>query len=301
LVAAALHPDPGRRPHIREIIGCLGGERPPAQAPAAGVADDPFTLPLALASQGEADATTAPVTGRTPVGPDEPFDQERFPDAAYTRRLPSEGDDEPAAELEEPDDLPVDLAPVPRRQTAALAVRRGLVLVALALVVGAVTAAWPYWALALVLGVSWLLRTCTMTVTAHGDRRRLRGARWYDVLVAPLSAPWYLVAAIPGALLLGVWAVGVGVAGALLCYAMGISTSATLFVTGLCVVGGLWLGPGAPHVRWPVRVVAHAVARRTGRWAVLTVMLLSIAGFVGHQASLDVGWSPFGRPPLVGR
>jgi hypothetical protein len=265
------------------------------------VADDPFTLPLALASQGEDDAITAPVTGRAPVGPDEPFDQERFPESAYTRRLRTERDDEPPEEPEEPDDLPVDLEPVPRRQTAALAVRRGLVLVALALVVGAVTAAWPYWALALVLGVSWLLRTCTMTVTAHGDRRRLRGARWYDVLVAPLSAPWYLVATIPGALLLGVWAVGVGVAGALLCYAMGISTSATLFVTGLCVVGGLWLGPGAPHVRWPVRVVAHAVARRTGRWAVLTVMLLSIAGFVGHQASLDVGWSPFGRPPLVGR
>ncbi|HET7069237.1 MAG TPA: serine/threonine-protein kinase [Nocardioides sp.] len=298
LVAAALHPDPARRPHIREIIARLGGESPQAQAPAAVVADDPFTLPLALASQGEADATTAPVTGRAPVGPDEPFDQERPAGSAYTRRLRTDRDDEPA---EEPDDLPVDLEQVPRRQTAALAVRRGLVLVAIALVVGAVTAAWPYWALALVLGVSWLLRTCTMTVTAHGDRRRLRGARWYDVLVAPLSAPWYLVAAIPGALLLGVWAVGVGVAGALLCYAMGISTSATLFVTGLCVVGGLWLGPGAPHVRWPVRVVAHAVARRTGRWAVLTVMLLSIAGFVGHQASLDVGWSPFGRPPLVGR
>ncbi len=74
----------------------------------------------------------------------------------------------------------------------------------------------------------------------------------------------------------------------------------TLFVGGLCVEVGIWLGPGASHVRWPVRVVAHAVARRTGRWAVITVVAVAFAGFVGHQASLDVDWSPFGRPPLVG-
>jgi hypothetical protein len=168
-------------------------------------------------------------------------------------------------------------------------------------VAAAVIAAWPYWGLAVVLGASWLLRTCTMTVTAHGDRRRLRGARWYDVLVAPLSAPWYLVAAIPGSLLLAVWAVGIAIAGALLCYAAGASTVTTLGVTGLGVALGLWLGPGGSYVRWPVRVVAHAVARRTGRWAVLTVVLVALAGFLGHQASLDIGWAPFGRPPLVGR
>jgi hypothetical protein len=48
-------------------------------------------------------------------------------------------------------------------------------------------------------------------------------------------------------------------------------------------------------------VVAHAIARRTGRWAVLTVVLLSVAGFLIHQASADIAWSPLGRPPLVGR
>ena len=97
------------------------------------------------------------------------------------------------------------------------------------------------------------------------------------------------------------WALGGGVAVALLFYAVGASTAATLFVAGLCLAAGLWLGPGASHVRWPVRVVAHAIARRTGRWAVITVVLVSLAGFLGHQASLDSGWSPFGRPPLIGR
>jgi hypothetical protein len=121
------------------------------------------------------------------------------------------------------------------------------------------------------------------------------------VLVAPLSAPWYLLAAIPGAALLGVWALGIGVAGTLLCYAAGASTSLSLFVTGLCVFAGLWVGPGAAHVRWPVRVVAHAVARRTGRWAVVMVAILAVAGLLGLPAARDVAWSPFGRPPLVGR
>ena len=101
-------------------------------------------------------------------------------------------------------------------------------MLAAGLAVATAVSAWPYWSLTLVLAASWLLRTCTLTVTAHGDRRRLRGARWYDVLVAPLSAPWYLVAAVPGALLLGAWALGVGLAGLLLCYAAGFSTAATL-------------------------------------------------------------------------
>jgi serine/threonine protein kinase len=278
LVSAALHPDPERRPALPEIIRRLGGEAPAAPS-LASVDDDPFTLPLALAAQDEAAAPTHVTNGLSP-----------------TRAFLDVSEDS-----EDPDDLPIDLEPVPQRDSAGLVLRRAVSVLALGLAVGAVIAAWPYWSLALLLGASWLLRTCTLTVTAHGDRRRLRGARWYDVLVGPLSAPWYLVAAMPGALLLAVWSLGVGMAGVLLCYAAGASAAATLFVAGACVEIGLWVGPGASHVRWPVRVVAHAVARRTGRWAMITVVAVAFAGFVGHQASLDVDWSPFGRPPLVGR
>jgi hypothetical protein len=283
LVAAALHPDPTRRPSFPEIIGRLGGEAGPAGPSLSLPVEDPFTVPLALAAQAHAD------------------------DSARTRHLPAESpwdatdafdsQDDPG----DPDNLPVDLGPVPARESAGLVLRRGLVVLALSLVAGAAVAAWPYWVLTLVLGVAWLLRTCTLTATAHGDRRRLRGTRWYDVLVAPLSAPWYLVASVPGALLLAVWALGIGIAGALLCYAAGASTPGTLFLTGLCVVAALWVGPGAAAVRWPVRVVAYAVARRTSRWAVVTVALIVVAAFLAHQASLDIAWSPFSRPPLIGR
>jgi hypothetical protein len=139
-----------------------------------------------------------------------------------------------------------------------------------------------------------------MTVTAAGDRRRLRGARWYDVLLAPLSAPWYLLAAIPGAVLLTFWALGIAAAGLLLGYAAGASVAATLLVTGLCLAVGVWVGPGASHVRWPVRMVAQSLARRIGLWAVALVVLVAFAGFVGHQATLNIGWSPFGAPFHLG-
>jgi serine/threonine protein kinase len=291
VLAAALHPDPARRPGFAAIIDRLGGEsvsRPPAGLPE----DDPFTLPLALAAHQDAGAATDVVR------------------PAPTRHLPAEP---PASSPWEPPqqpfqqtwepliEPPVDLEPLPARPSATALLRRGLLVAALGLVSGGLTAAWPYAGLALLLVVSWLLRTCTLTVTAHGDRRRLRGARWYDVLVAPLSAPWYLLAAVPGALLLGVWTLGIGLAGVLLCYAAGLSASLTLFVAGACVAGGLWVGPGASAVRWPVRTVAQAVAARTGRWAVVTIAVVAVAGFLLHQGSVDSGWAPFGRPPLVGR
>ena len=252
LVAAALHPDPARRPGLREIIDRLGGDLAPLRPSVTVLDEDPFTLPLAIAAQRDPVAPTAvepPVPTRHLPG-ETPWEAAR-PDQVSLHELPV-------------GELPVDLDPTPVAASPAVVLRRGLVVVTLGLVAGGATAAWPYGALALLLVAAWLLRTCTLTVTAHGDRRRLRGARWYDVLLAPLSAPWYLLASVPGALLLGLWALGIGVAGVLLCYAAGASTSVSLFVTGVCVSAGLWVGPGASAVRWPVRVVAQSVARRTG-------------------------------------
>jgi serine/threonine protein kinase len=300
LVAAALDPDPARRPRVPELIGRLGGQSAALHLAPPFADDDPFTLPLALASHDDSAAPTRATPGVLDTRPgEEPISlapaTRAFP-ASVPAAVPASDDDD-----DDPDDYPLDLAPLPVRESPALVLRRAISVLAVGLVGGAATAARPYATLSVILVLSWLLRTCTVIVTAHGDRRRLRGSRWYDVLLAPVSAPWYLVAALPGALLLALWALGIGLAGALVCYAGGLSAAATLGVTGLCVVVGLWVGPGASHVRWPVRVVAHAVARRTGRWAVITVLLVAVAGLLGHQASLDIGWSPFGEPPLVGR
>ena len=289
IIAGALDPDPARRPRLDEIRSRLAedGTDTVAGTVLRTVDDDPFTIPLALASPVTPEAPTAVVSGAV-APPAEP---------AYvplTRPLTSyEGGR--AGVVDDPVDLPLDVAPAPRESRVVVLRRSGLV-AALGLAVGAAVSAWPVWAVLLVVLACWLLRTCTMTVTAAGDRRRLRGTRWYDVLLAPLSAPWYLVAAIPGALLLTLWALGIAAAGVLLGYAAGASVAATLFVAGLCLAGAVWVGPGAGHVRWPVRVVAQSLARRTGPWAVAVVVLVAFAGFVGHQATLSIDWSPFGAP-----
>ncbi|MBO0847490.1 MAG: serine/threonine protein kinase [Nocardioides sp.] len=294
IVAAALHPDPSRRPRIAEIIGRLGGDQTVVRPATPPAADDSFTIPLSLAAHEGAAAPTR-VSQGVPVPR-----RDRADHRADNRTHNGADDPTDVLPTDDPDDLPVDLEPGPAKRGTGVVLRRGVLVAALGVTAAAFIAAWPYWGLALVLGAAWLLRTCTMTATAVGDRRRLRGSRWYDVLLAPLSAPWYLVAALPGALVLGLWSLGLALAGALICYAVGASVGATLFFSGLCLVAGIWWGPGSAHVRWPVRVVAHSLARRLGRWAVVTVVVVATAGFIGHQASGGIGWSPFGKPPYVG-
>lgn len=143
---------------------------------------------------------------------------------------------------------------------------------------------------------SWLLRACTMLAAARSDRRRLRGARWYDVLLAPLSAPWYVVAAIPGAVLLALWAAGISLAAGLLCYALSADRTVILVVAGAGLVLGLWVGPGSTQLRWPVRLATQPLVRRTGRWAVALAVLLAASGVTGYLAGRHTNWSPFGHP-----
>jgi serine/threonine protein kinase len=180
VVAAALDPDPARRPRVADLRAWLS-DRPAttAAAPLPGnVDEDPFTLPLAIAAHDRADAPTW-LTGAPPeTDPTHSF-------APATRHLMVHG----PHEAEDPDDLPLDLALTPARESPMLLLRRGVLLAVLALAAAAAVTAWPYVATAVLLLGAWLLRTCTMVVTAAGDRRRLRGARWYDVLLGPLSAP----------------------------------------------------------------------------------------------------------------
>jgi serine/threonine protein kinase len=291
VVAAALDPEPDRRPSVDDLRAWLSDRRTTTTLPPLTPSvdqEDPFTLPLAIAARDRVEAPTW-LSGAPP----ETASQRSVP--FPTRLLSTRGDQDAAS----PDDLPVDLAVAPERVDALLHVRRGVLLSVSALGAAAAVAAWPYLATALLLLASWLLRTCTMVVTAAGDRRRLRGARWYDVLLGPLSAPWYLVLALPGAALLDLWALGIGAAGALVCYAASLSVPTILAVSGLCLALSLWLGPGSAHVRWPVRVVAQSVSRRTGRWAIATALVVGLTGVVGHEADGHVAWSPFGAPPGV--
>ena len=177
--------------------------------------------------------------------------------------------------------------------------RRGALLLALGLLVATAVAAWPYLAIITMLVVTWLLCAATRTASAHHGRTSLRGSRWYDVLVAPLSTPWHLVAAVPGALLLSLWSLGLALAGTLLCYAFGLAHSTTLFVAGLCLAAGVWLGPGSVRVRWPLLLVARPLARRTTPWLVGLLLLLAAAALAALLAGDHTEWSPLGAPPWL--
>ena len=288
LVAAALDPDPANRPTLGEIRARLADPTIPVASQAPVPPDDPYTLPLAIVAHDRAAAVTLPPAPGPPSGPPSAGPAPIPPTRWLTEPYDARGGELPSAEAPAPPERPLVRA------------RRGALLLALGLLVGTAVAAWPYLATVTVLLVTWLLCAGTRTATAHHGRTSLRGARWYDVLVAPLSAPWHLLAAAPGALLLGLWALGLGAAGILLCYAFGLSHATTLFVAGLCLAGGVWLGPGSSQVRWPLYLVARPLARRTTPWLVALLLVLAAAALSALLAGDHTVWSPLGAPPLLG-
>jgi hypothetical protein len=184
--------------------------------------------------------------------------------------------------------------PAPRAERA----RRALLLTAAGVTTAAAVAAYPYLATGAVLLLVWLLRSGSMTASATGDRQRIRGVvRWYDVVVAPLSAPWHLLRSIPTTGLLCFWAAGFGVAAGLLCYAFGVSLELTLFVSGLALAGSLYLGPGGSRVRRPLARLVVPLSRSTSTWGVAVAALLLVAIVLGLVSEAGIHWAPAtGRP-----
>ena len=118
-----------------------------------------------------------------------------------------------------------------------------------------------------------------------------------QVLVA---APWHLVQSIPGAVLLGLWALGLAAAAALLCYAIATGLELALFVCGVVLAGSLWWGPGGSRVRGPVNRLVAPLAADLRRWLVALVVVLAVAGVLGFRADLSgASWSPAGGQPHV--
>jgi hypothetical protein len=137
-----------------------------------------------------------------------------------------------------------------------------------------------------------------MTASATGDRQRVRGgSKWYDAVVAPLSAPWHLVRAIPTTALLYFWAGGFAVAAWLLCYAFSVAFALSLFVSGVALAGGLYLGPGGSRVRRPLSRLVVPLSRTTPTWGLALAALLLAALVLGLVAEAGVHWAPAdGRP-----
>ena len=292
---AALDPDPGRRPDARRdlVPGCA--RRPPgssaccrpAAAPAAG-----GPLHGAALARGR----------RRPRGPR---------DAAH-RRVAAPGERSPTAPAAtsspsgtttdegRPADPPVRDDARARSPALPLGARaRRLLLVvagALARRRGALTAlplavARRCWS-----SRAWLLRSGSLAASAAGDRRRLRGRKWYDGVqflrrraLAPrprrrrarccsrCGAPgwpprprWSATRSRP-------------------------APPVTLFACGLVFAGSLWLGPGGSRVRSPLARVVNPVSATGAAW-LLALIAVSRWRLLGYRAErrhgLDAGRRP---------
>ena len=170
-----------------------------------------------------------------------------------------------------------------------------------ALAAGAGIAAYPWPATAALLLVAWLLRSGSLAASAAGDRRRLRGRKWYDGVQFLLAAPWHLVRSIGGTVLLALWSLGLAVAAALICYAVAAGLPATLFVGGIAFAASLWLGPGGSRVRSPLGRVVNPASASPQHWVGSVLIVVAVA--VVLLLRLDtagISWVPAQDQPFAG-
>jgi serine/threonine protein kinase len=296
-VADTLDPQPRNRPSLDELRDWLATLGPHAVTPAP---DDPFTMPLAVAAMaGTYDPTEV---GPPTLGPESSRDSGPMesdwtvPERSATRVLPDGTTERIDADE---DDAPTPLPPVtPVGGFERL--RRGVLVLAGIGVVGAGVALAPYLALAVLSLLVWILRSGSMAATSAGHRRQARGAKWYDGVQVLLAAPWHVLAAIPGAVLLVTWSAGLGVAAALLCFAVGASMPASLGIIGVVLGGAMWWGPGSRRLRGPVHRLSHPISARPLVWFFATVATLAVAtGLASAASAQGPDWSPADDRPFA--
>ena len=321
LLDEALSPEPRDRPTLAEALAELH-PHPGAADPTTRMAvDDPFTIPLAVAAQAGAEDHTGvlshvadpwevqPTAAETVL---DPHDPETRPYTQHTPHLHAVPDRvaqpdpapvlpqgpqrlEPQLDWEQPRSQPLP----PARPSAGTRLLRTLIFIGITLLAAACVATLPYVAGVALLLVAWLLRSGSLAAQAVGNRRLLRGRKWFDGPQTLVAAPWHLVQAVPGTAALGLWSAGLGVAGALLGYAAGLSLGGIVGAAGLLYAGSLGLGPGGERVRGPLRHVVRPLAARPIAGLVVALALLAGAGLLGVEA-LNGGpdWAPSQTGPV---
>ncbi|SFH76672.1 Serine/threonine protein kinase [Nocardioides psychrotolerans] len=316
LVEAALDPQPSQRPDLESILAWLRPQTTqphPVVPPVPTGPEDIFTIPLALAGAQAAEAATdrftEPPTQRLPEDPPtrpytevaraEPPRPVVAPPAPVLNPGPASGPfPAPGQQWEQDWDERV-AAPPPTPLVERL--RRGTLLLGAAATLGAALTAAPWVACSVIFVAVWLLRSGSLAASAAGGRRLRRGRKWYDGAQFLLGAPWDLVRSIPGTLILLLWSAGLGVAGALVCYAVAASVSTTLFVSGLVFAVSLWWGPGGTRVRGPVSRVVVPISRNIGPWLVAVVAVVALGALLALRVSgSGVSWAPDDQRPFAG-
>ncbi len=322
LVAAAMDPDPSRRPDAGTLLSELGG--PTSSAPvtvrlphdvdattvlrAPGLQADPthvLARPTTQPVRELASATTGPRSTLPPAGPVPPF-----PPAPYDAPFDDAPfDDQPSDEVADrraPDDaLDDELLTLPdqQRRDPARELQTVVTGAAAAGVVGALTLVAPVLGAAFALLVLVLLRaTGRGSDRLHGRRER-RGDRRRDPVVTALASPWYLALALVDTLislplLLLVAAVPAGLVWLSTPDLSGLERPELTVATG--VVAGLVAGLGrrvhAPSRQLLRRALVRATPGASGAVALALALAATAVLLLAAAEGAAPVWSPLTEP-----
>ncbi|GAB2992227.1 serine/threonine-protein kinase [Nocardioides montaniterrae] len=276
---AALAPEPLDRPLLGELLAWL---RPLSTDPTATKVPPPVGGALGVIARpapGDTGSMTRPYSNAAPTAviPEEP------PRPEAMTRIEQEWDEEHGL-------VDGDVAPAPVSLGERL--RRLLVIGSGALALGGAYAALPWIALAATFATVWVLRSGSLAAAAVADRRTARGRRWHDGPRVVVTSPWHTLRAVPGAIVLMLWAGLFGAAAGLVGYAAADLPTA-LFAGGAGVGIGLWTGPDNQRFRSPVNRLVHPAARTAVPWLITCFVLLGVAALLTMLAQMSgIGWAP---------
>ncbi|MBV9830748.1 MAG: serine/threonine protein kinase [Marmoricola sp.] len=283
VLAECLQPEPWQRPTLREVRAAL----PPRVARSAGEREL-WTRPVRpVASLDPGDGQT-PQTRIAPLHAPSPV-----PAAPVAPPVPAP--DPVAATTREPVQPTVRVLPPPAPGALERpGLQRGLQLLGLGALAGAVVAYAPYAGTVLVGLVVLVLRTLSVARQRHTRRRLVRGrARWYDVPTTTVSFPVYLLLALVGSAALVLGAAFVALAMYSLGYVLGQSAEVSLVLAGLGFVPALWWGPGSGRLRETTRSIVTRTARTEfGGWFVVVAGVLGAAVLLTLLFQSGPNWAP---------
>jgi hypothetical protein len=157
----------------------------------------------------------------------------------------------------------------------------------------------PYLCLLAACLLALAVRTVSWTTESARQRQHLRGRRrWYDRLLTAASAPWYLVVATAGTVVLLLWS-------AFVAFVVGFAY--LLFrgplVPGLLLMGAvfavsLWWGPASRRLRVPIRRLVLATTGNVWVGWLGVAVVAAAAVLCGYALmSSGVSWEPKPGPP----
>jgi predicted Ser/Thr protein kinase len=322
LLAAALSPDPGRRPPAREVVsaleryasgssatvslyegldsaGAFGGARSGSTAPIPSVGTD-------VAGNESAGRDGADPRGEAGAGVEAEFGVHAGGDAGIQAWLADwDGKRESEGDLEESDwEAAWDADPEEPDPRIGRPLRTGTVL-ALGAVFVAASARWPGMALLVAALWCWFARFSDRSVTALILRRYRYGRRRADMPMAVVLSPWHLVVS-AGLTVVGLLLPLLVAVSAAFCTTLGISAATSTPVgpaSGPAVAVGFaagallaWWGPGGSSLRRGSRSLIRGVARSETAANVIASVLVAVAVLLLLVALARHGqvlWWPF--------